>query len=121
MKLETNFYDEAILLVVEDQRIDAANAIFLKDAFAKATSGASGRVIMDLSSVEFMDSSGLGAMVAAMKHLAGRTELELFGLSGAVDKVFTLTRMNTVFKIHADESTALDGLTKSEDSAVRAS
>jgi anti-sigma B factor antagonist len=61
---------------------------------------------MDLASVTFMDSSGLGAMVAALKSLDGR-RLELCGLTGAVDKVFTLTRMDKVFVIHVDADQAI--------------
>ena len=43
--------------------------------------------------------AGLGAIVAAMKHLAPQRALVLAGLTPAVEKVFTLTRMDTVFGI----------------------
>ncbi len=49
------------------------------------------RVILDLSSVKFIDSSGLGAIVAAMKQLGSGRRLDLAGLTPVVEKVFRLT------------------------------
>jgi anti-sigma B factor antagonist len=94
------------ILKVEESRIDASVAIAFKDRFRDLVSGSSGDVILDLSRVDFIDSSGLGAIVAARKLLGGDRKLELAGLTPAVDKVMTLTRMHTVFPIHADAETA---------------
>jgi anti-sigma B factor antagonist len=58
------------------------------------------RVVLDLSSVNFLDSSGLGAVVAVMKLLLPGRKLELAGLTPTVEKVFRLTRMDSVFIIH---------------------
>lgn len=94
------------ILRVDDSRIDASVAIAFKDRFRDLVSGSSGDVILDLSKVDFIDSSGLGAIVAARKLLGAGRVLELAGLSPAVDKVMTLTRMNTVFPIHTDAEAA---------------
>ena len=119
MQMKKRLEGETVILTVEANRIDAANAVYLKDAFSKSISDEAGRILMDLNQVTFMDSSGLGAMVAAMKQLNGTRKLELCNLSPAVDKVFTLTRMYTVFGIHPDMESALsnDG-TKNNVSAA---
>ena len=96
-----------LVLTLTAKRIDAASAVHFKDDFREATAAHSGRVVMDLESVTFMDSSGLGAMVAALKALGGR-KLELCKMTAAVDKVFRLTRMDKVFLLHADVEQALD-------------
>jgi anti-sigma B factor antagonist len=57
-------------------------------------------VVLDMSNVGFLDSSGLGAVVAVMKALGPIRRLELSGLSPTVEKVFRLTRMDSVFIIH---------------------
>ena len=64
--------------------------------------GAPERVILDLSRVEFLDSSGLGAVIAVMKMLGPDRRLELAALGPAVERVVRLTRMDTVFTIHAE-------------------
>jgi anti-sigma B factor antagonist len=95
------------LLHVDETRLDASVAIQFKDRFRDLTEGAMGDVILDLSRVEFLDSSGLGAVVAARKLLGSGRVLELSGLTPPVAKVMTLTRMHTVFPIHADLDAAL--------------
>ncbi len=111
MSLSTTLTDTAQIVTVNAERIDAAMAIQFKEDMRAETEGGHDRVILDLSSVEFIDSSGLGAIVAAMKQLGGGRQLDLAGLSPMVEKVFRLTRMDTVFKLYAtlDEATAADG------------
>lgn len=89
------------VITVGDARIDAAVAIAFKDQMRRLTDGRANEVLLDLSSVDFIDSSGLGAIVAAMKQLGKDRHLHLSGLMPNVDKVFRLTRMDTVFTIHA--------------------
>ncbi|MEM7472833.1 MAG: STAS domain-containing protein [Pseudomonadota bacterium] len=98
--------DDILILTPDSDRIDAACAIHLKDQFREAVEEVEGRVVMDLSGISFMDSSGLGAMVSALKLLKGR-KLELAGLTPVVAKVFKLTRMDQVFIIHDDLGSAL--------------
>ena len=102
MELVCHDTGEVRLIKVAEDRIDAAVAIQFKDLVREMTEDGPIRVVLDLSRVTFLDSSGLGAVVAAMKQVgAGRT-LELAGLTPNVEKVFRLTRMDTVFTIHPD-------------------
>ena len=90
------------LLVVRamENRIDAAGAIQFKDRMREITQHPAPRVLLDLSRVLFLDSSGLGAVVAVMKALGPDRRLELACLTPTVEKVLRLTRMDTVFIIH---------------------
>ncbi|MEM6303430.1 MAG: STAS domain-containing protein [Pseudomonadota bacterium] len=92
---------------VLDTRIDAAVALAFKDAMRKETEGGPKTVVLDLREVDFIDSSGLGAIVATMKHLAPARKLVLAGLTPAVDKVFRLTRMDSVFSVFQSLDDAL--------------
>ena len=91
-----------ILVVRTTQdRIDAAGAIQFKDRMRDLTrASAAPRVVLDMSTVAFLDSSGLGAVVAVLKALAPDRKLELSGLTPTVQKVFRLTRMDSIFTIH---------------------
>lgn len=93
---------------VAENRIDAAVAIAFKDQMRQLTDGGAAEVVLDLSTVSFIDSSGLGAIVAAMKQLGSARKLHLAGLMPNVDKVFRLTRMDMVFAIHASVEEALN-------------
>lgn len=100
----------ALMITVHATRIDASVAVQFKDAMRGLTAGGAGDVILDLSNVSFVDSSGLGAIVGAMKALEADRHLHLAGLTPDVDKVFRLTRMDTVFAIHAQASDARETL-----------
>ncbi len=95
---------------VEAPRIDAASAIRFKDLVREVTPKAVKTVILDLSKVDFIDSSGLGAIVAVMKMLAPDVRLELSGMGATVAKVFSLTRMDQVFTIHENAADALNSV-----------
>lgn len=100
MELDKQTHGNVAVITPSDTRIDASVAIQFKDQMRDLTAGEDGRVILDLASVDFIDSSGLGAIVAAMKQLGGGRRLELSALSPLVAKVFRLTRMDSVFVIH---------------------
>ncbi|MGR3634510.1 MAG: STAS domain-containing protein [Shimia sp.] len=107
MNLTSKTEGETRIVTVHETRIDASVAIQFKDRMREETDSAEGRVVLDLSQVDFIDSSGLGAIVAAMKQLGSKHRMDLSGLNENVDKVFRLTRMDTVFKIHPSLEEAL--------------
>lgn len=92
--------DEALVISVMESRLDAAVAITFKDVVRDLTATEGSPVILDLSRVDFLDSSGLGAIVGVMKLLGPDRPLEIAGLTASVRKLFRLTRMDTVFRIH---------------------
>jgi anti-sigma B factor antagonist len=98
--------DDFTLVTVAAERIDAASAIRFKDRMRELTDGGTGRVVLDMKRVDFIDSSGLGAIVSAMKVLGPDRRLELAGLTPKVMKVFRLTRMDGVFTLHSDMAAA---------------
>jgi len=110
MNLTSEDVEGLRIVTVGEPRIDAAVAIQFKDAMRLLTEGGPARVVLDLSNVAFLDSSGLGAVVAAMKQAGPGSTLELAGLTPTVEKVFHLTRMDTVFAIHPDVSAVITRL-----------
>lgn len=100
MDLIAKRFDGLLVVQVLESRVDAACAIQFKDKMRELTARAPDRVMLDMSRVMFLDSSGLGAVVAVMKLLGPDRKLELAGLTPVVEKVFRLTRMDTVFVIH---------------------
>ncbi len=100
MNMVATAHTDLLVIRVNDTRIDAAGAIDFKERMREFIQDDERRVILDLSNVTFIDSSGLGAVVAVRKSLGPDRPLELAGLTSAVEKVFRLTRMDSVFSIH---------------------
>ncbi|APE44838.1 anti-anti-sigma factor [Sulfitobacter alexandrii] len=107
MEVSIKTEDDFCVITLRDRRIDAAVALDFKETMRRATRDGPAHIILDLGSVTFIDSSGLGAIVATMKFLAPNRSLILAGMTPPVDKVFRLTRMDTVFAIHATVDDAL--------------
>jgi anti-sigma B factor antagonist len=107
MKLQTQTRPRLLSVLVMEDRIDAASAIQFKELMRELTQTADGRVVLDLARVMFLDSSGLGAIVAVKKLLAPDRVLELSSLTPTVEKVFRLTRMDTIFTIHPSHEVAV--------------
>ncbi|MFC6688486.1 STAS domain-containing protein [Jhaorihella thermophila] len=107
MELSSEDTAQARIITVHADRIDAAGAIEFKEKMRSAVDEGPERVVLDLTSVDFIDSSGLGAIVATMKMLGQGRRLDLAGLTPLVEKVFRLTRMDTIFRLYPDRETAL--------------
>lgn len=107
MNLHAEIVNNVCVIRVCEDRLDAAVAVRFKDAMRELTLGVQGRVILDLGEVTFLDSSGLGALVAVMKSLLPDTRMDLAAPQANVSKVLGLTRMNAVFAIYPDTSAAL--------------
>lgn len=107
MQLQTQTRPKVLSVIVMEDQIDAASAIRFKERMRELTEASDQRVVLDLSRVMFLDSSGLGAIVAVKKMLGADRVLDLAGLTPTVKKVFRLTRMDTIFTIHDTHSDAL--------------
>ncbi|RYY34545.1 MAG: anti-sigma factor antagonist [Sphingobacteriaceae bacterium] len=67
------------------------------------------KVVVDLGSISYMDSSFLGALVSALKYaISVNSDVILVGLRKDIYELFTLIRLDKVFKIYKDfdEATA---------------
>jgi len=92
-------------------RINAVTAPDLKAQLKRLAKGGHIQLIVDLTDVPFIDSSGLAALVSAFKTVreAGGA-MKLAGLSEQTRTVFTLTRLDRVFEFYPDAGAALDTL-----------
>ncbi|MDV3351233.1 anti-sigma factor antagonist [Leptolyngbyaceae cyanobacterium CCMR0082] len=61
-------------------------------------------VLLDMNQVTFMNSTGIGAMVAMLKIVRARgKQIYLCGLTEQVKMLFELTKMDRVFKTFIDQ------------------
>ncbi|HSV37888.1 MAG TPA: STAS domain-containing protein [Nocardioidaceae bacterium] len=92
---------KAYTVVVAPAEVDIASSNALRDDLERAIQGGNPWVIADLSNVEFIDSTGLGAILAA-HHLAeqyGGT-LVVVGPAERTQKLLTITQIDRVLDIY---------------------
>ena len=99
--------NDAILIEVKEERLDAHNSGELKTQMLNLFEEGKNHLVIDLREVRFIDSSGLGALVSGFKNASARNgNLKLSSLQPQVRSMFELTRLHRVFEIfpNADEA-----------------
>ena len=102
MNLTIEPQESFILARIEDARLDALSAPDFKARMAGALTGATPKVVLDLSPVGFIDSAGLASILSLVKGLPEGGELRIAGARDAVRAVFRLTRLDKVLPLHDD-------------------
>ena len=107
--MDYQIHTEGPVRVVElSGDLDVAGAPTLQGAMQEIIDNGGQHVVVDLGAVPFMDSSGLGVLVAAHRRMgAVGGRLALAGAGPALAKVFQLTRTNRLFEMHDTVSDAL--------------
>ena len=101
-------HDQGIAIVEPAaRRLDAAVAPAFKQRVVDLVQAGEKRIVVDLSRVDFLDSSGLGALVSVLKALGGQGALAVCGAKGSVMALFKLTRMDKVFAIEDTRANAV--------------
>lgn len=108
--VEVTSIDGWVVVAVTGE-LDVATAPRLRGQMVEvATAGGLG-VILDLTGVEFIDSTGLGVIVGSLKRLRGLGgDLRLVGADPGVRRVFEMTGLDTVMPLHSslEDAMALD-------------
>ena len=82
--------------------IDIATAPDLMKELAESVRAQQCRVVVDLTDVTFMDSTGLNVLVLARSWAnAGSGEVRLVGASGMLRKVLRITGLDQIFPVHS--------------------
>jgi len=86
--------------------LDSYTAPDLRDAFAGVTESGHRIVVVDMAGLSYIDSTGLGVLVAALKRLRDqRGELRLRNLTEQAHTVFEITGLLSVFTIEQQPRT----------------
>lgn len=100
--LEEKFEDGTLHLTVKVPRLDAAAAREFKIECAAVWRPSVERLIIDLAAVDFLDSSGIGALLSVHKRLpAEKPGVKLVNVRPPVQAVIELLRLHRIFEIQS--------------------
>jgi anti-sigma B factor antagonist len=99
MQFEESTIKNALVVRVHESRIVADVAPQFKESLIGYVTSGSKNIVLDLSEVTFIDSSGLGALIGSLKAVGNDGQLVLCGARDAVVNMLKLTRMDKVFHI----------------------
>ena len=96
-----------LVVSLKEKRLDAVIAASFREAMVARIDQGQRNIVLDMSQVSFMDSSGLGAIVYVLKHLGHTGRLHICGVTPGVMAVLKLTRMDRVFKTFDSRQAAI--------------
>lgn len=89
--------------------IDQFTAPKLRDALLAQIGDGAANLVIDLSEVGFMDSSGLGVLVGALRRVnEGGGRIVLAGTQRPVERVLEITGLNRLFPMHPTVDDAVE-------------
>jgi anti-anti-sigma factor len=119
MEIVEQIRGEATVLTLKG-RLDSTSAMDLKNKVKSCAKNGQVRLVIDLANVDFVDSSGLGSLVACLRSvnkLGG--DIRLAALQDRVRAVFELIRLHHIFEIFADFDTAIRSFESAGKDAAR--
>lgn len=109
MNLNVEQKNDILIIFVKEERLDAHNSNDLKTKMQELFEGGNKHLLIDLTDVRFIDSSGLGALVSGFKNaISHQGSLKLTSLQPQVRSMFELTRLHRVFEIFGSTAEALE-------------
>lgn len=107
MQLNMTEQGDIVIISVNEERMDAHNSGDLKEQMLQLFDEGKCNLVINLSEVRFIDSSGLGALVSGFKNASAREgSLKLCSLQPQVRSMFELTRLHRVFEIFSTQEEA---------------
>ena len=110
MQITTTTRDD-LVEVATAGKLNMASEAELRQAVAEASAAGGARIVVNLADTEFMDSSGLGALVGCLKAAreAGG-DLRIANVQDQVRMVLELTNMDRIFTPYPSVETAYAGV-----------
>lgn len=107
MDLSVAYYGNIAVVTLPGEHLDASNVKAFKQEI-KPVLDEFNQVLFDLSQLQFVDSSGIGAILSCLRTLdASNGDLKLCGVTKSVRTIFQLVRMHRVFEIFNTKEEAL--------------
>lgn len=108
LKISVRVLGQAIVVDLQGG-IDITNSTELRSALFDALS-ANARLVVNMTGVNYMDSSGIASMVEVLKKTRDlKKQLVLFGLGPSVHAVLRMTHLLGMFQVVDNEEQALAG------------
>jgi len=109
LDVQTRQTDSGVTVLAPNGRLDVAGAPMLKDAIGDAVKNGVPRLVIDMEGVSFVDSTGLGSVIAALKLVRSSKggDLRLAAPNQQVRVVLELTTLDRVFAYYPTVEDAL--------------
>lgn len=106
--IQTEQQDDLMIVTFDADRLDAFNYTGFK-AKAKELIADERKILLDISNLVFIDSSGLGAILSLLRDLRKvKGELRICCPRPAIEILFELVRVQKIVDVYASRQEAID-------------
>ena len=118
MRLKTEIIDDVLIVRILESAVDAGNAMDLKAGLIPLMES-NQKVVLDMSRIKFMDSSGVGAMLSCLRTLHKHNgDLKLFAVKPQIRQLFKLVRLDTLIEIQDTQKNAVQAFNRPTNAAT---
>jgi anti-sigma B factor antagonist len=113
MKVTSRQIDGVTILDLSGRITLGEGSVQLRDAIRDLLAKNSKLILLNLADVNYIDSSGIGELVAAYTTVRNQGgELKLLNLTKKVHDLLQITKLYTVFDVKDDEASAIASFTR---------
>ncbi|TIH12870.1 anti-sigma factor antagonist [Marinifilum sp. JC120] len=109
LKVDIRNVNDICVIKPGTHRLDASTAVDFKNTLLKLIEDGNLRLLLNLENVDFIDSSGLGAIISAMRQVGVKGDIKLCDVKEQVEELLRLTRLDKVLQSFPCEKDALEG------------
>lgn len=103
--------EKGVLVLTLHGSLDASYVPSFKKECGLFSHKDSQKILMDCSSLDFIDSTGLGALLSLLRKLEAKQGRLVFShLSSEVASIFEITRLHKLFEVFPNNAMALQSL-----------
>ena len=113
MKLSVKEVDSVVVISLNGSVMGGPDASALNDELHKLSTKKKKKIVLDLSGVQSMNSSGLGMLIGAlttMKNAGG--DLKIAAASKKIENLLVITKLSTVFDLFPTTKKAIASFVK---------
>ena len=102
-------WDGKVIVIECPRRIDASVADYFRSIMKELVDEGKYRLVVDLDGTEFMDSSGLGALVSRIATMrSNKGDIRLASPGEPIQKLLKITNLNNIFTYFDDVKSAVE-------------
>ena len=111
MQYSTKLHEKYVILSLQEEKLTSTIAPDMKSQFVMLTAEGKNSIILDLSQVNYADSSGLSALLRANSMCEQNGGIFVVcGLTEHVNKLITITHLDRVLTIHPTVQEAIEAV-----------
>jgi len=108
MNIKAEEFDGVVVLSIKGNLMGGPETISVHEKVKEFIAQGKKKIVIDLSGVKWMNSSGLGAMMGCLTSLKNANgDLKLSGVTEKVKSLFMITKLITIFETYSSPEEAV--------------